>query len=63
MTFPDPLPCLDLDREGTSSRISGELSFESDSMMDGFRHRTILEIKQDTHGERGINVQGIKEHI
>jgi hypothetical protein len=32
-------------------------------MMDGFQRRTILETKQDTHGEIGIDVQGIKEHI
>jgi hypothetical protein len=59
MTFPDTRPCLDLDHEGVSSRISRELSSESDSMTDGFRRRTILEIKQDTNGESDIDVQGI----
>jgi hypothetical protein len=59
MTFPDPRPRLDLDREGISSRISGELSSELDSMTDGFRRRTILEIKQDTNSESDIDVQGI----
>jgi hypothetical protein len=49
MTFPDPLPRLDLDREGTSSRILGELSSESDLMMDGFRHRTILDLRNLPH--------------